>query len=80
MFRFPHPRIVILGSVGAGKSSLTNSLLGREDKFVNDVDGKKCFEAGARGENGRGKTSDVCAHKGHFLGDTDKPSVNTFSY
>ena len=80
MFRFPHPRIVILGSVGAGKSSLTNSLLGREDKFVNDVDGKKCFEAGARGENGRGKTSDVCAHKGHFLGDTDKPSVYTFSY
>merc|ERR1712013_483769 len=55
--------------------SLANSLLGREDNFVNDVDGMKCFEAGTTGYKGRGKTSDVCAHKGHFLGDTDKPNI-----
>eukprot|EP00092_Neocalanus_flemingeri_P030858 GFUD01033512.1.p1 GENE.GFUD01033512.1~~GFUD01033512.1.p1 ORF type:complete len:359 (+),score=92.14 GFUD01033512.1:212-1288(+) len=72
---FPSPRIVILGPAGAGKSRLGNSLLGRPKNFVNTVDGKKCFEIGAFGENGRGKTSDVCAHKGHFLNETNKPKI-----
>jgi len=73
---FPHPRIVILGPAGSGKSSLANSLLGRDANYVNDVDGKKCFEAGVTGgEDGRGKTSDVCAHKGHFLNDTSRPKI-----
>ena len=74
--RFPHPRIVILGPAGAGKSSLANSLLGRDENYVNIVDGKKCFESGVTGGgDGRGKTSDVCAHKGHFLNDESRPNV-----
>jgi len=44
--------------------------------YKNNVDGKKCFETGVTGgEDGRGKTSDVCAHKGHFLNDTLKPEI-----
>ena len=76
MFRFPSPRIVILGPAGSGKSSLANSLLGRSERYVNTKDGRKCFESGVTGENGRGKTSDVCAHKGHFFGDETKPEVS----
>jgi len=73
---FPHPRIVILGPAGAGKSSLANSLLGRDENYVNIVDGKKCFESGVTGGgDGRGKTSDVCAHKGHFLNDESRPNI-----
>jgi len=71
---FPYPRIVILGPSGAGKSSLANSLLGRDQKFENTVDGKKCFEAGLTGVGERGMTSDVCAHKGHFL-KKDGPNI-----
>jgi len=72
---FPYPRIVILGPSGSGKSSLANSLLGREEKFVNTVDGRKCFESGVVGDDGKGKTVDVCAHKGHFLNDEAKPNI-----
>ena len=79
LLRYPHPRIMILGPAGAGKSSLAKSLLGREEKFVNNVDWKKCFEAAVTGEDGRGKTYDMCAHHGHFLGDNDKPNVTIFS-
>ena len=66
---------MILGPAGSGKSSLANSLLGRTEGFRNIVDGKKCFEVGESGEDGRGKTSDVCAHKGHFLNKTNEPEV-----
>jgi len=72
---FPSPRIVILGPAGSGKSSLANALLGRLEGFRNIVDGKKCFEVGESGEDGRGKTSDVCAHKGHFLNKTNEPEI-----
>eukprot|EP00092_Neocalanus_flemingeri_P014024 GFUD01015130.1.p1 GENE.GFUD01015130.1~~GFUD01015130.1.p1 ORF type:complete len:354 (+),score=94.12 GFUD01015130.1:128-1189(+) len=72
---FPSPRIVILGPAGSGKSRLGNSLLGRSKNFANTVDGKECFEIGTFGEDGRGKTSDVCAHKGHFLNETSRPKI-----
>lgn len=72
---FPYPRIVILGPAGSGKSSLANSLLGRSDKYVNTVDGKKCFESGVQAGEDGGKTSDVCAHKGYFLGDQTRPNI-----
>jgi len=72
---FPSPRIAILGPAGSGKSTLGNALLGRDFDYVNTEDGKRCFVRGQRGEDGRGKTWDVCAHKGHFLNDTNKQMI-----
>ena len=71
---------MILGPAGTGKSSLANSLLDRDEKFENTIDGRKCFESGVTGEQGRGKTADVCAHKGHFLNDNTRPNVNNSLY
>merc|ERR1712142_1296692 len=75
MKAFPSPRIVILGPAGSGKSSLANSLLGRSEKYVNTKDGRKCFESGVQAGEDGGKTSDVCAHKGYFLGDQTRPNI-----
>ena len=66
LFRYKSPRIVMLGAAGTGKSTLANSLLGRDTKYKNDGN-KKCFEAGKSASGG--KTKDTCAHQGSFLDD-----------
>lgn len=61
----------MLGAAGTGKSTLANSLLGRDNKYKNDQDGdKQCFEAGKSSSGG--KTKDTCAHQGFFLGDGNR--------
>ena len=69
MFIINKRTIFILGDDGVGKSSVDNSLLGREDDYKNIEDGKKCFESGE-------KTLEVCAHEGHFLNDETYREVN----
>jgi len=64
----PVPTIVLLGDDGVGKSSVANSLLGREDDYKNKEDGKKCFESGE-------KTLEVCAQEGYFLNDKANPKI-----
>ena len=59
---FPFPRILVLGSTGVGKSSLSNVLLGREKDYESD---KTCFTIG---HNSISKTKETCPEKGNWLG------------
>jgi len=67
----PDPRIIILGSTGAGKSSLGNVLLGRAHDFVEESNGgTKCFVEVSGAEPA---TKDTCAQKGSWNGDDETP-------
>ena len=77
MFRYPSPRIVVLGTAGVGKSAFANALFNRTHDYK-PPGGKKCFEAGMvkAGEKG-GLTREACIETGYFLGD-EKYEVKAF--
>lgn len=70
---YASPRVVMLGGAGVGKSTLANSLLGREKDFRNE-DGE-CFEAGNPKSGSGGMTKEACAHQGHFLANETLPEL-----
>ena len=67
---YPGPRIVVLGAMGAGKSSLANVLAGRS--YVHDGSGFSdgCFKVSGLGGGGGGGsvTRRTCADAGRWLG------------
>jgi len=66
---FQGPRILVLGETGAGKSSLSNVLLGRDKEYKNNND-KSCFSVGS----GTGSvTTRTCPNSGQYLGQNGKP-------
>ena len=44
--RYPSPRIVILGAMGVGKSSLANALVGRSETYDGGGFTDGCFKVG----------------------------------
>ena len=60
----PSPRIIMLGPIGVGKSSLGNVLLGRDKQHKNSND-EGCFTVG---NNENPVTTKTCAHPGTYLG------------
>jgi len=66
---FQGPRILVLGETGAGKSSLSNVLLGRDKEYKNNGD-KSCFSV----SSGTGSvTTRTCPNSGKYLGQNGKP-------
>jgi len=74
--RYESPRIVLLGKSGVGKSSLANSLFGRDPKTFKNTDGRKCFEASPSGYTSKkGYTTEVCEVQDKFLGNGEKITI-----
>ena len=70
------PRILVLGETGAGKSSLSNVLLGRDKEYKNNND-KSCFSVGS----GTGSvTTRTCPNSGQYLGQNGKIFKRKLSY
>ena len=78
LFRYPGPRIVVLGTAGVGKSVFSNALFNRSSDYK-PPDSKKCFEGGlvdhGDGKSG-GKTQEACIESGYFLGDEKNGEVS----
>ena len=68
--KFPSPRIVILGGLGVGKSSLANVLVGRDKNYNGWSFDSGCFKVKSGQES---VTKATCADRGHWLGDTSGP-------
>jgi len=64
---FPSPRIVILGSVGVGKSSLANVLVGRDKNYNGRSFNNGCFKVSTGLDS---ITKRTCADQGYWLGNT----------
>jgi len=74
--KYESPRIVLLGKSGVGKSSLANSLFGRDPKTYKNTDGRKCFEASPSNYTSeKGFTTDVCEWQGQFLGNGEPITI-----
>ena len=65
--RYPSPRIVVLGAMGAGKSSLANALVGRSETFDGGGFSDGCFKVEGL-NNGGSVTRATCADVGQWLG------------
>lgn len=67
---FPSPRIVILGSVGVGKSSLANVLVGRDKNYNGRSFNNGCFKVSTGLDS---ITKQTCADQGYWKGNTTGP-------
>ena len=71
---YSSPRILILGAIGVGKSSLANVLLGRDKNYYGFGFADGCFKA--RNTNQViSFTQRVCEDQGHWLGNYSLPRV-----
>lgn len=68
---YPGPRIIMLGPIGVGKSSLGNVLLGRDKQHKNSND-EGCFTVG---NNENPVTTKTCAHPGTYLGKSNPVTI-----
>ena len=66
--RFPSPRIIILGAMGVGKSSLANALVGRSETYDGGGFSDGCFRVVGLNSGGS-VTRRTCADSGRWLGD-----------
>ena len=73
--RFPSPRIVILGAMGVGKSSLANALVGRSEIYDGSGFDDGCFKVMGL-HNGGSVTKRTCTDTGRWLGN---PSGESFT-
>jgi len=64
---YPSPRIVILGSVGVGKSSLANVLVGRDKNYNGRKFNNGCFKVSTGLDS---ITKRTCPDQGHWLGNS----------
>ena len=64
--RLTRPRILIIGETGVGKSSLANSLMGRNPRHDGSEFDHGCFKVAWKTQ-GKVVTTDTCADTGHWL-------------
>ena len=68
----PNPRIVILGALGVGKSSLANVLLGRDKNYDGRRFDQGCFKVYGLQSNKTSVTKKTCHDSGPYLGNVQK--------